>query len=170
MKTFDCIEARRSVRDFESTPVEDAALGKIVTAALCAPVGMRAYDSLCIRCVASKDALSEFLKMARKEMCVARQQLGGRHQAFIDHEQVRKHEKYDQNDRNGVFGDIIAGLFPLLAPFDFRNELRLSRGYNLFFHQSSPSPYWIHLPVLNMTRVSAAMMTNRIHAMAHASP
>ena len=68
MKTFDCIEARRSVRDFESTPVEDAALGKIVTAALCAPVGMRAYDSLCIRCVASKDALSEFLKMARKEM------------------------------------------------------------------------------------------------------
>ena len=68
MKTFDCIEARRSVRDFESTPVEDAALGKIVTAALCAPVGMRAYDSLCIRCVASKDALSEFLKMSRKEM------------------------------------------------------------------------------------------------------
>lgn len=49
MKTFDCIEARRSVRDFESTPVEDAALGKIVTAALCAPVGMRAYDSLCRR-------------------------------------------------------------------------------------------------------------------------
>ena len=116
------------------------------------------------------DCVVGYLKMARKEMCVARQQLGGRHQAFIDHEQVRKHEKYDQNDRNGVFGDIIAGLFPLLAPFDFRNELRLSRGYNLFFHQSSPSPYWIHLPVLNMTRVSAAMMTNRIHAMAHASP
>ena len=42
MKTFDCIEARRSVRDFESTPVEDAAqdaygmFGKVFPfAALC---------------------------------------------------------------------------------------------------------------------------------------
>lgn len=68
MNTFECISARRSVRGYEATPVEPEKIGKIVQAALYAPVGMHDYGSLRLTVVQNKDVLEDFVKLALQEI------------------------------------------------------------------------------------------------------
>lgn len=68
METFDCIASRCSVRDFKDAPVSKEMTDRILQAALYAPVGMRAYDTLRLTCVTDRKTLADFLKMAREEM------------------------------------------------------------------------------------------------------
>ena len=68
MQTFECIAARKSIRDFQRVSVDRDKLEKIVQAALYAPGGMRAYDTLHLTQVTNRDVLAKFLKMAREEM------------------------------------------------------------------------------------------------------
>ncbi len=56
MRTYEAIAARRSVRRYESRPVPDSVIDRILAAACAAPVGMGAYDSVCLT-VLEGDAL-----------------------------------------------------------------------------------------------------------------
>lgn len=67
MDTFSCIAARKSVRDFSDKPLGDAEIKKLIEAALYAPVGMKAYDSLHLTCVTDEKALAAIRGMARKK-------------------------------------------------------------------------------------------------------
>ena len=67
MNTFECIRARRSVRAFLPAPVEPEKLDAIAQAALYAPVGMRAYETMHLTVVTDKAVLDRFTAMAREQ-------------------------------------------------------------------------------------------------------
>ena len=67
MNTMDCIAARKSVREFDKSPVEKEKLEQIVRAALYAPTGMHLYDSLHLTVLATHEAVDKFTDLARKQ-------------------------------------------------------------------------------------------------------
>lgn len=67
MNTFECIAARRSVRQFDGKPVEQEKLKAIVQAALYAPTGMRLYESLHLTVLASPSGVKKFTELARAQ-------------------------------------------------------------------------------------------------------
>lgn len=67
MNTMDCIAARKSVREFDKSPVEKEKLEQIVRAALYAPTGMHLYDSLHLTVLATHEAVDRFTDLARKQ-------------------------------------------------------------------------------------------------------
>ena len=67
MDMIECIAARKSVRQFDRTPVEREKLKQIVRAALYAPTGMHLYDSLHLTVLATHEAVDKFTDLARKQ-------------------------------------------------------------------------------------------------------
>ena len=67
MDMIECIAARKSVRQFDRTPVEKEKLEQIVRAALYAPTGMHLYDSLHLTVLATHEAVDKFTDLARKQ-------------------------------------------------------------------------------------------------------
>ena len=67
MNTMDCIAARKSVREFDKSPVEKEKLEQIVRAAQYAPTGMHLYDSLHLTVLATHEAVDKFTDLARKQ-------------------------------------------------------------------------------------------------------
>ena len=66
MNTFDCMRARRSVRAFDKTELCRETVQKIADAALCAPVGMKLYDSLHLSVLFGHTAVDKFTALARE--------------------------------------------------------------------------------------------------------
>lgn len=67
MNTIECIETRRSVREFSPLPVEREKLEAIVRSALYAPVGMHLYDSLHLSVLATHTAAQRFTELSREQ-------------------------------------------------------------------------------------------------------
>lgn len=67
MQTLDCIKTRKSIRDFKPQKIERSILEKIVGAALCAPVGMKLYDSLHLSVLATPEKTQAFTDLCRKQ-------------------------------------------------------------------------------------------------------